>query len=148
MLVVLLDTVQMLLVLLDLVQMLVVLLDTVQMLVVLLDTVQMLVVLLDTVQMLAVLLDTVKMLVVLLDTVKMLVVFRCKDRTFRTKAVNVNVLTTNTPHTCTQVLLRTVCLCSRRWGRKWPRQFGYMVRIEKKSLGNFFMKVPNIKCNL
>ena len=57
----------------------------------------MLVVLLDTVQMLVVLLDIVQMLVVLLDTVKMLVVFRCKDRTFQTKAVNI-LTHKHTPH--------------------------------------------------
>jgi len=87
--------------------MLVVLLDTVKMLAVLLDTVKMLAVLLDTVQMLAVLLDIVQMIVVLLDTVKMLVVFRCKDRTFQTKAVNI-LKHKHTPHVCTSIVTKSL----------------------------------------
>ena len=120
---------------LDTVQMLVVLLDIVQMLVVLLDTVQMIVVLLDTVQMLVVLLDTVQMLVVLLDTVQMLVVFRRKERTFQTKAVN-SLTHKHTPHVYTSIVTNSLLAFEKR-GCEWPRQFGFMTHIEIKLAWQF-----------
>ena len=86
--------------------------------------------------MLVVLLDTVQMFVVLLDTVKILVVFRCKDRTFQTKAVNI-LTHKHTPHVYTRIVMNSLLVFEKR-GREWPRQFGFKTRTEIKFVWQFF----------
>jgi hypothetical protein len=60
----------------------------------------------------------------------MLVVFRRKDRTFQTKAVN-SLTHKYTPHVYTSIVTNSLLVFEKQ-RREWPRQFGFMIRIEIK----------------